>query len=70
MDIHVRRIVPEMLSRGSLRYLKTRVSLARSLIPLNSLARASPATETSKQISLKSVVPTSAKSAYIESSSK
>jgi hypothetical protein len=32
--------------------------------------RASPATETSKQISLKSAVPTSAKSAYIESASK
>ena len=29
------------------------------------MARASPATETSKQISLKSAVPTSAKSAYI-----
>ena len=34
------------------------------------LARASPVTETSKQISLKSAVPTSAKSAYIESPSK
>ena len=30
----------------------------------------SPATETSKQISLKSAVPTSAKSAYIESALK